>query len=157
MKKVLVIEKDLNTLNALSMFIASLQMETLNTHSWPPQVKNIEFEEIGIVIVNVELPSVQIDKLFESFKSDKANSVPIIYLYSRTFDPKYVKSKEFPFDGDSKKPLDLSEIYKLMENYIPMESLPVKGSNFHVQLKEYRELFDEHASWQGRLKGVLDK
>lgn len=153
MAKVLIIDKDIHTINPLTIFLSTLDLETVVVHNWPSQVKSLELEKPELVFVNVELPTVHIDKVFESFK----NSIPVIYFYSRTFDPMYLKAKEFPYSGDLKKPIRLDEVYELLEKFMRLNTLPGRVSDYHSRLLEYKVFRKEFSDWVGKLKTVLLK
>jgi len=153
MAKVLLIDKDIHTINPLTIFLATLDLETVLVHNWPSQVKSLELEKPELVFVNVELPTVHIDKVFESFNK----SSPIIYFYSRTFDPMYIKAKEFPYSGDLKKPVRMDEVYTLLEKFIQINNLPGRISDYYSQLSGHKVFQSEFSDWVRKLKTVLLK
>lgn len=100
MAKVLLIDKDVHTVNSITTFLAVFDIETIVVRNWPSHVKNLDPQSLAAIFVDVELRSVHLDKLREFIDAGAQQSPPIFYLYTRTFAPLYVKTKEYPFAGD---------------------------------------------------------
>ena len=157
MKKVLVIDREFNTVNSLTTLCAALGIETVVVHNWPSRVKTLNPKDVIMIFVNVEMRSVHIDKLFESFEQGKEDSVPVIFLYSRTFDPRFVEAKKFPYFGHIKKPLPLDKVFSYLNEAISLADIPDKNSDFYTRLKEYKNIYKEMSEWVGTLKIILNK
>ncbi len=155
MRKILLIEKDIQTVTAISLLLAALGQETLVVHNWPSRIKVLEAEKPLAVIVDVEMHSVHIDKLADSFPQNTEHSVPLYYLYSRTFAPKFVKAQEYPHSGALKKPIQLDELYLSLEQKIKFKDIPEDGSDYRSKLVSYKKVEHEYTEWVEQLNGLL--
>ncbi len=157
MKKILVIDREFNTVNALTMFCAALGIETVVVHNWPSRAKSLNPKELLMVFANVEMRSVHIDKLFESFQQGEKESVPIVFLYSRTYDPRFVEAKAFPYFGHIKKPLPLNEVFTYLSKVINITEIADKNTDYYARLQEFKKMDKEITEWLRTLKIILNK
>ena len=157
MKKVLVIDREFNTVNSLTMFCARFGLETVVVHNWPSRIKSLNPKELVMIFVNVEMQSVHVDKLFQSFKQGEKESVPIVFLYSRTYDPRFVQAKEYPWFGHIKKPLPLNEVFSYLSKVENITDITEKKSDSYMRLREYETIYKEMSDWVGTLRMILNK
>ncbi len=157
MKKILVIEREFNTVNSITSFCEALGIETVVVHNWPSKVKSLKPNDLLLIFINVEMRSVHIDKLFETFEQGGEESVPIVYLYSRTYDPRFVKAKEYPYFADIKKPIPLNEVFSILSSRIDLESFLPKDVDAHTRLTEYKKFYKDMTEWVTTLGIILSK
>ncbi len=157
MKKILVIDREINSVNSITMFCTALGIETVVVHNWPSQVKTLNPKELLVIFVNVDMLSVHIDKLFESFEQGKRESIPIVFLYSRTYDPRFVKAKEFPYFAEIKKPIPLNEVFLILNKIIDITALPGRNSSSYIRLQEYKKFYTDISEWVETLGIIINK
>ncbi len=155
MGKILLIEKDIQTITAISLLLATLGHEILVIHNWPSRVKTLENERPLAVIVDVEMHSVHVDKLADSFPQNTKESIPLFFLYSRTFSPKFVNAQEYPHSGTLKKPIHLDELYSLLEKKIEFKDIPEDESDYPFKLVSYKKIEREYTEWVDQLNSLL--
>jgi len=157
MAKVLIIDKDIHTINSLSSFLAVFGIETMVVHNWPSHIKNFNPQSLTAVFVDVELRSVHLDKLHHSFNSESPESPPIFYLFSRTFAPRYVEAKEYPYKGDFKKPLQLADAFEQLKDILNLDKQNITSSDSNTKYVEFKSFRDEFTEWIKTMALVLDK
>ncbi len=157
MGKILLIENDIQTITAVSTLVTMLGHETLIIHNWPSHVKALETERPLAVIVNVEMATVRIEKIFESFPQGLPQSVPVFYLYNRTFAPNVVKAQKFPHAGGIKKPIQLEILYELLGKEIDFKTNPSFDTSYQAKLHTYKNVEAGFTEWIGQLNVLLKK
>lgn len=157
MARVIVLDKDVHTINSITAFLEVFGIETLVVHNWPSHIKNLDPQSISAIIVDVELRSIHLDKLREFFNSGSNQSPPFFYLYSRSFAPRYVEAKEHPFAGDFKKPLQLTELYETLGKYLSFQDSNMMTRNSNAKLSEFQDFKTEFTKWVDTFGMVLNK
>jgi len=146
--KILIIDIDIQRINSLSAFLTAINMEPVVVHKWPTQLKTLREEEVAAIFVDVELPSVHLDKLYEKYSNGiSSNEIRIFFLYMRSFAPRYQQAVKLPHTGSFKKPVMLEDIYQALHKFLPIDGLSSKKTDFHSALFEYKNFSNEFKEW----------
>lgn len=157
MAKILIIDKDQMTIQSLVYLLRDLQLEAEVVHSWPSHTMQIDVSQIEMIFVNVEMPGINLQQLYTDFPQRKKNSVPKVFLFKRTFDPRYVKAKQYPYLGDLKKPIMLQEVYKLISDNLTLDAKPARQNNYMELLNDMKNFESNAVSWIENLKAIMAK
>lgn len=151
--KILIIDKDPQTLNSLSWLIAALNLKTVVVHKWPTQIRSLNIEAIAAVFVDVELGSINLEKVVEDFGADQAG--PLFFLYTRTFAPRYQWAKKKVHADSFKKPLRLEDVYTSLLKYLKLNEISNKISETDAKLTEFLNYSAQFEKWLHKFSLVL--
>jgi len=155
--KILIIDIDPQTIISLSWFIAILNLEPVVVHNWPSNIKSLKKEELKAVFVDVELASVKLDQISQSFGKAQANGgLLLFYLYSRTFAPRYQKAQQQQsYTKAFKKPVKLEKVYYALQEHIDFDELHSFNSDSNAKLAEFINFSSNFKEWLKKLSQIL--
>ena len=151
--KILIIEKEPQTLNTLSWLLAALNLKNVIVHKWPTQIRSLNREALAAVFVDVELGSVDLEKVEEDFSAE--GTIPLFYMYTRTFAPRYQWAKKRRHADSFKKPLRLENVYASLQKYLKLNDISSKKSETHAKLTEFLNYSDQFENWLQKFGSVL--
>jgi len=155
--KILIIDIDVQTINSLTSFLTAINLQPIVVHKWPTHIKSLREEELAAIFVDVDLPSVHLDKLFEQFENGlNNNDFQMFFLYTRTYSPRFQKAGALSHSASFKKPVMLEDIYQAMQKFLPIDGLPAQKSDFHATLFEYKNFSSEFKEWLQMFGSVMN-
>jgi DNA-binding NtrC family response regulator len=157
--KILIIDKDQETINSLTWFFTSLRLEPVAMHKWPTSIKTLKLEELAAVFVDVELMSVKLENLYEVF-SDKAEqnsavSALLFFMYSRTFAPRFQEAQKHRHTGSFKKPVRLDDVYSQLTAHMAIEKNPCRGHDYLDKLRQFTKFSADYKVWLKQLGKLI--
>ena len=162
MGKVLILEKDVKTVEVLELLFKALeqQCEVVHTHSNATRIYNTE--QVEAIFMNPELPMVEprvfVDEIEATSAKRNRSRVPVIFLYT---DDEIVRRYELNKLPDSqlvKKPVTMEQIYQLLDG-LGLTKLKVMVDNQQVKGKiaRFGNFIEQSETWMDRLKKHLMK
>lgn len=162
MGKVLILEKDVKTVEVLELLFQALeqQYEVTHTHSNATRIYNAE--QVEAIFVNPELPLVEprvfMDEIEVTSAERNRSRAPVIFLYT---DDEIVRRYELNKLPDSqlvKKPVTMEQIYELLDG-LGLTKLKVMVDSQQVKDKiaRFGNFIEQSETWMDRLKKHLMK
>jgi len=157
--KILIIDKDQETINSLSWFFTSLRLEPVVMHKWPTSIKTLKPKEIAAVFVDVELMSVKLESIYEVFSEQtdqyKDISALLFFLYSRTFAPRFQEAQKHRHTGSFKKPVRLDDVYRQLTAQMEIEKAPCRGHDYLDKLRQFKKFSANYKVWLEQLGRII--
>ena len=162
MGKVLILEKEVKTVEVLELLFQALeqQYEVTHTHSNAARIYNAE--QVEAIFVNPELPLVE-PKVFmdeiEVISAERNRSrAPVIFLYTDDQLIHRYDLKKLPDSQLVKKPVTMEQIYELLDG-LGLTKLKVMVDNQQVKDKiaRFGNFIEQSETWMDRLKKHLMK
>lgn len=153
--KVLIIDKDKQTLNSLSWLMFALNLQPVVVHKWPSQIKSFRKEDLAAVFVDVELGSVNLEKVALDFAD--LQSRPLFLLYTRTFAPRYQQARQSQHAATFKKPLLLDDVYAALRKYIDLPDILHTQSDSHGKLAEFISFSGKFKNWLQKFEQLMNE
>lgn len=162
MGKVLILEKDVKTVEVLELLFQALeqQYEVTHTHSNATRIYNAE--QVEAIFVNPELPLVEpkvfMDEIEVTSSERNRSRAPVIFLYT---DDQLIQRYELNKLPDSqlvKKPVTMEQIYELLDG-LGLTKLKVMVDSQQVKDKiaRFENFIEQSETWMDRLKKHLMK
>jgi len=162
MGKVLILEKDVKTVEVLELLFQALeqQYEVTHTHSNAARIYNAE--QVEAIFMNPELPLVEpkvfMDKIKVTSAERNRSRVPVIFLYT---DDQLIHRYELNKLPDSqlvKKPVTMEQIYELLDG-LGLTKLKVMVDSQQVKDKiaRFGNFIEQSETWMDMLKKHLMK
>lgn len=159
-KKILILDKDSNTVNALSRLIVALDYEAILVYNWQVSQKNIKMDQVQAVFIDIEIPMIKVDEVVSVFLMDaKTNynlTIPIFFLYTKRNSKYYNKWINLPHTEAIRKPIRLAELYDLLNTYLPLQQDKRLQESELIKLQEFQNFSIEFHSWLNRFGAVLE-
>jgi len=162
MGKVLILEKDVKTVEVLELLFQALEQQYEVTHTHSNAIRIYNAEQVEAIFVNPELPLVE-PKVFmdgiEVISAERNRSrAPVIFLYT---DDELVRRYELNKLPDSqlvKKPVTMEQIYELLDG-LGLTKLKVMVDSQQVKDKiaRFGNFIEQSETWMDRLKKHLMK
>ncbi|UCH62638.1 MAG: hypothetical protein JSU77_12755 [Fidelibacterota bacterium] len=162
MGKVLIIEKDIRTIEVLEMLLQALRQpyNVVNTHANVMRIyKN---EQVDVIFMNPEIPLVDpkalIDEMDGATARLKRSRPPIVFLYTDDGLVRRFNLNIQPGCQIVRKPVTMEQIYELLDG-MGLTKLKITAGNQQVKDKitRFEDFIEQSEDWMEKLKGYLLK
>lgn len=157
--KILIIEKDTATINAISRLIAALNYQPVVLYTWSEFSRSFSKSEVAAVFIDVEIPMIKVDKVVEEFNQgnivNEEEAVPIFFIYSKDTSELYINARKLPHIGEIQKPVNIERVYYMLEQNLEIESLPYEELSFHGELKLFEDSLSGYKDWLKKVGSLL--
>lgn len=157
--KILIIEKDTATINAISRLVAALNYQPVVLYTWSEFSRSFSKSEVAAVFIDVEIPMIKVDKVVEEFyqvdKVDEEENIPIFFIYSKDASELYINAQKLPHTDEVQKPVNIEQVYYMMEQNLKIESLPYEELSFHGELKLFEDSLSGYKDWLKKVGSLL--
>lgn len=162
MGKILIIDKDIKTIEVLELLLQALRQpyNVASTHS--NAMRTYNNEQVEAIFMNPEMPLVEpkalMDEMNGATAKQKRSRAPVVFLYTDDELVHRYKLNELPGCQLVKKPVSMEQIYGILDGLGLTKLKITSGSQ---QLKEKIERFEgfikQSETWLDQLKGHLLK
>jgi len=154
--KILIIEKDLATINSISTLIAALNFERIIFYNWNPKLKSYPRAEIVAIFINVEIPMINVDKIINEFQgTNQEDQIPIFYLYNKTYSDDFITAMKLPHTTELRKPFTLVQLYQLMDKYLNINQIPEEQLSTKNKAQEFRQFSTDFKAWLAKYNSIF--
>lgn len=157
--KILIIEKDTATINAISRLVAALNYQPVILYTWSEFSRSFSKNEVAAVFINVEIPMIKVDKVIDEFyqgdKVDEEENISIFYIYSKDSSELYINAQKLPHTDEVQKPVNIERVYYMLEQNLKLEILPYEELSFHGDLKQFEDFLSGYKDWLKKVGSLL--
>ncbi len=160
MGKVLIIEKDVKTIEVLELLLKALEQPYVvaSTHSNAMRIYNNE--RLEAIFMNPEMPLVEpkalMDEMDVATSKLKRSRAPVVFLYTDDGLIHRYKLDKLPDCQLVKKPVTMEQIYELLDG-LGLTKLKVMVDSQQVKDKiaRFGNFIEQSETWMDRLKKYL--
>ncbi len=160
MGKILIIDKDVKTIEVLELLLQALRQpyNVASTHS--NAMRTYNNEQVEAIFMNPEMPLVEpkalMDEMDVATDKLKRSRAPVVFLYTDDGLVHRYKLNELPGCQLVKKPVSMEQIYEILDGLGLTKLKIMSGSQ---QLKEkivkFEGFIKQSETWLDQLKGHL--
>ncbi len=162
MGKVLVIDKDLKTIEVLELLLQALRQPYVVASTHSNALRTYNNEQVDAIFMNPEMPLVEpkalMDEMDVATAKLKRSRAPVVFLY--TDDGLVHRYKLDKLLGCQlvKKPVSMEQIYELLDG-LGLTKLRITAESQQVKDKigRFEGFIKQSEAWLDRLKGYLLK
>jgi len=162
MSKILIIDKDVKTIEVLELLLQALRQpyNVTSTHSNAMRIYNNE--RVEAIFMNPEMPLVEPKALMDEMDGVaaklKRSRAPVVFLYTDAGLVYRYKLEELPGCQLVRKPVTMEQVYELLEG-LGLTKLKATAESQQVKDKitRFEGFIKQSETWQEQLKGYLLK
>lgn len=162
MGKILIIDKDIKTIEVLELLLQALRQpyNVVSTHSNAMRIYNNE--RVEAIFMNPEMPLVETKALMDEMDGATAklqrSRAPVVFLYTGEGLVHRYKLDELPGCQLVKKPVSMEQIYKILDG-LGLTKLRITAESQQVKekIERFEDFIKQSEAWLDKLKGYLLK
>ncbi len=142
--KILVIENEESTLQVFHQLSGALNIDLQILYNWGRNTKVENRNEIDALFVNVELNFIDLRLLNQQFLNPNNNEkqIPVFFLFSKSFNKKYLAAAKLPHKGELKKPIKAEDLFYALDSCLDLEKqLDYPERNYRDKLQQFRAYY----------------
>jgi len=162
MGKVLILEKDVKTVEVLELLLQALEQQYEVTYSHSNATRIYNTEQVEAIFMNPELPLVEprvfMDEIEVISAERNRSRSPVIFLYTEDQLIHRYELNKLPDSQLVKKPVTMEQIYELLDG-LGLTKLKAMVDNQQVKDKiaRFGNFIEQSETWMDRLKKHLMK
>lgn len=162
MGKVLIIDKDIKTIEVLELLLQALRQpyNVASTHSNAMRIYNNE--RVEAIFMNPEMllvePKALMDEMDVAMAKLKRSRAPVFFLYTNDGLVHRYKLNELPGCQLVKKPVSMEQIYEILDG-LGLTKLRITAESQQVKdkIERFEGFIKQSEAWLAQLKGYLLK
>lgn len=154
-RKILILDNDTHTINPISQLLTILNFEPVVLHNWSNKMKAVALADMAAIFVNIELPTVKTEALVKEVENLTKGQIVLFFLYARTFAPAVRKCLQLSHAGSIKKPVEMEELYYLLEQNLRFPEISKKNTELQKRLSGYEQRFNALSRWFTNFENMI--
>lgn len=161
MGKVLIIDKDIKTIEVLELLLQALRQPYVVASTHSNAMRTYNNERVEAIFMNPEMPLVETKALMDEMDVAKAklkrSRAPVVFLYTDDGLVHRYQLNELPGCQLVKKPVSMEQIYGILDGMGLTKLNITSGSQLKEKIAKFEGFIKQSETWLDQLKGHLLK
>jgi DNA-binding NtrC family response regulator len=159
--KVMIFEKDSGTVNAISRFLETINLELKVMYNWTRDKDKVNFKEIVAILIDIEMPMLPVDHIISTVLEKKDNALkltmPVAFFYSNKNSKYFNMWTKLPHTQLLQKPAKMEDIFHFLYKSIDLDNLNTLESKFSVKLSNMENYVQQAEEWIDKIAVFIRK